>query len=341
MIWENPTILWLLFIVALLPAAGWFWSKRRDKQRERFFSKELYATLTNERWKPGARIRNICVYAGLALMVVGLAGPRIGSEIREITRQGIDLVVILDVSKSMHAEDIRPNRLEKAKFEIERIVNRLQGDRIGLILFTGQAFVQCPLTTDYSAFRMYLDLASTDQLPSTTTTFSVAFDQAHQLFRDIGADGRDAARVVLMFSDGEDHGPDFDSSLNALVRDGIYVSTVGIGTRQGAMIPMYDSRTGELLKYKRDRQDRVVTTRLEPETLRHIADRGRGTYYEISRTNDRVDGFISKIEELERTEFATETFSDYRNRYQYPVAAGLLLLVIGYFTPVYKPAKIK
>lgn len=338
MIWESPQFLWLLLVVASLPFLTWYIARKHREKLNRFFSDEMLEKLWNKPWESAQRTRIILLTIGLALLVVGLAGPKIGSEIREVKRQGVDLLIALDISRSMHAEDVRPNRLEKAKFEIQSLVNRLRGDRVGLILFTNTAFLQCPLTTDYSAFNMYLDLASTDQLPAAGTDFATVLREAARVFESSGEQDANAARVLLLFSDGEDHSPGFEEELQALVNKDVFVYTVGIGTSQGATIPVYDQRTGRITQYHRDRNGQVVTTRLESQNLQAIARTGRGNYYEIQRGSDRIDGFISKLDELERRDIAVEMFSDYKNRYQIPTAAGLFFVITSLLIPGYKRA---
>lgn len=335
MIWEHPQLLWLLVVPVLLFAAGWYVGTRRKKQLEKFFSADLIGLLSSKSWSRGRKLKHLFLYPGLALLIIGMAGPKIGSEIREVKREGVDLLIALDVSRSMLAEDVRPNRLDKAKFEILSLVDRLEGDRIGLILFTNQAFLQSPLTTDYSAFRMYLDLASTDQFSHPGTDFRAPLREASRVFEDRPQSAGEVAKVLLFFSDGEDHSPGFDQELNWLRDQGVFVYTVGIGSRSGAPIPVFD-RQGRAIGNHRDRTGSTVISRLESDNLRRMADVGRGSYYEITRGNDRIDGFISQLAELERREFASERFSDFANRYQYPTAAGLLLVVISMLIPAYK-----
>ena len=296
--------------------------------------------MSNQAWPAGKKLQTVFLYAGLTLLIIGAAGPKIGSEIREVTREGVDLMIALDVSRGMNAEDVRPNRLDKARFEIASLIDRLEGDRVGLILFTNTAFLQCPLTTDYSAFNMYLDLASPDQFPTKGTDFNAPLREALRAFEDRSAQQEDAARVLLFFSDGEDHSPSFDRQLEALQEAGVYIYTVGIGTPSGAPIPLYDENTGRRTGFFNDRQGERVITRLESDNLRRMAEAGRGQYYEIRRGNDRLENFTRQLAELERREFASEQFSDYANRYQYPTAAGLLLLCLYFMIPVYKSARV-
>ncbi|AXJ00886.1 Ca-activated chloride channel family protein [Cyclonatronum proteinivorum] len=340
MIWEHPSLLFLLILPVLFAALSYFFGKWRQKKLRAFFSDEMLRRLSNPVWSRGRTARTILLYLGITLLVIGAAGPKIGSEIREISREGVDLIIALDVSRSMQAQDIRPSRLDKAKFEISSLIDRLQGDRVGLILFTNTAFLQCPLTTDYSAFRMYLDLASTDQLPFPGTDFNAPLQLARDTFRSRTRQEQQAAQVLLFISDGEDHSPSIEFTLNQLINDGVFVYTVGIGTQAGAPIPIYN-QAGQFTGNHVDRDGREVISRLEPDLLREMAQAGRGVYYEIRRGADRIDGFTAQLVDLERREFATEQFSDYANRYQWPAAAGLLFLLVSFMIPVYKPVKIE
>jgi len=335
MIWEHPHLLWLLLLPVVLLGLGYYVGKRRKKQVSQFFSEEMITLLSTRVWGRGRKLKQLFLYTGLTFVIIGMAGPKIGSEIREVQREGVDLLIALDVSRSMLAEDVRPNRLDKAKFEISSLVDRLKGDRIGLILFTNTAFLQSPLTTDYSAFRMYLDLASTDQLPFAGTDFNAPLREASRVFENRRGQSRDAAQVLLFLSDGEDHSPGFEQEMNRLREQGVRVYTVGIGSSSGAPIPVFD-RSGRMRGNHTDRSGNTVITRLESANLLRMAEMGRGNYYEIRRGNDRIEGFNTQLAELERMEFDTEQYSYYANRYQYPTAAGFLFICISMFLPAYR-----
>ncbi len=335
MIWFNASYLWFLLLIPIL-AGGIYWIKRRDENlRHRFFDQRLINQLRRGFWKTGEKLRLVLLFSALLLFVIGLAGPKIGTEVRDIEQRGADLLIILDLSRSMNAEDIRPSRLEKAKFEIQRAIERSHGDRIGLLVFTGEAFVQSPMTQDHSALRMFLDITETHQMPTSTTSFRAAFEKAKEMFDGL-EERRDAARVILMISDGEDHGEPFSNSLQALTRDGIFIFTVGIGTVNGGRIPLYERGSNELIGYHRDRDGREVITRLEPETLREIAAAGNGNYFEISTSTAGIDPFLSRLDDLQRGEFTTEEFADYVNRYQMLVLTGLVLFITGLIVPEYR-----
>lgn len=338
MVWLNATYLWFLLVIPLLIGLIFYIKKRDERRRSTIFDQRLVDQLWQGFWSLGERIRLLLLLSAFLLFVVGLAGPKIGTEVRDIEQRGVDMLVILDLSRSMNAEDIRPSRLEKAKFEVQRMIERSRGDRIGLLVFTGEAFVQSPVTQDHSALRMFLDIADTHQMPSGSTNFRAAFEKAKEMFDGL-EERRDAARVVLMISDGEDQGPSYNSALNALTGDGVLVFTIGIGTMDGGRIPLYERGTNELIGYHRDRQGREVVTQLESETLREIAAAGNGNYYEINTNTSGIDQFLARMDELQRGEFAVQEYADYVNRYQILLLLGLGLFVIGLIVPEHRKSE--
>jgi Ca-activated chloride channel family protein len=337
MIWESPGYLLLIFLLVIIFIAVVYQRKKLRELRRQYFSDKVFEKLYNSEIERNHKFQQMFFYSGLLFLILALAGPKIGTEVREVKRQGIDILVMLDVSKSMKAEDVRPNRLDKAKFEILRMVDRLRGDRIGLITFTGESILLSPLTADYSAFRLFLNLADTDAMPSSTTDFSAGFRVAMDAFEASSESNQEAAKVLLILSDGEDHGPDYSSTLQQIRNKGVFIFTVGIGTPAGGTIPVYDPTSGRLIEYLRDAAGQVVITKLESNGLRQIADQGQGTYYEISRSSDGMDGFLSQIEELEKREFATQEFADYKNQYQWFAGIGIVLFFISLVIPQYKP----
>jgi len=341
MIWENPLYLWLLTLIPLL-LIGLVMSYRwKKKRRAIYFNDPIFADLYSGDWKFGRRMKDGFMISGILVLIIALAGPKLGTEVREIKRQGIDLIIALDLSSSMNAQDISPSRLEKAKYETLRLVSQLSGDRVGLIVFTGEAFLQSPLTVDYSALRLFLNIADTGQMPSSTTNFDAAFKEAKRAFEGIESDKEsEAARVLLVISDGENFGTEYDQSLKDLVNMGVVVYSIGIGTAAGATIPEIDSNTGQISGYKRDREGQVVTTKLEVETLQKIADSGNGQYYEVQRGNESFDAFINRIGELQKGEFASQEYADYKNQYQVIALLGLFLIGMGILFPRYRAKKI-
>jgi len=337
MIWQDSVYLWFLLVIPLLLAATWWYNKQLEEKRESYFGKELFEKLRSGFWPLGKRIKQISIYAGLALLIIAAAGPKIGTEVREVKRQGVDLLIALDLSASMNAEDVKPSRLEKAKYEISRLIDRLNGDRVGLIVYTGEAYLQSPMTLDYSALRLFLNIAETDQMPSSSTDFSAAMETASKAFASNEEESKNtkAAKVLMIISDGENHGESYEESLNQLVQENVSVYTLGIGTKSGTTIPLYDEN-GSLMGYKRDENGQVVTTTLESDVLSSIAEEGNGEYYEIRAGSSGIDAFLGRLDELQQGEFASQEYADYKNQYQWLAGIGLLFVFIGMVFPEFK-----
>lgn len=330
MIWENSLYLWLLLLIPLI-YGGYYWYRLgQHKKREKLFDDRLIDQLRKNFWSTGDKVRMFAILISLLFFIVALAGPKIGTEVREIQRSGLNIMVAMDLSRSMNAEDVRPSRLDKAKFEVNRLVNRLQGDRIGLIVFSGEAYIQAPITADYSALRLFLDVANTDQMPVAGTNFRSAMERAIEVFDSV--ERQNASNVLLFIGDGENHGSDYDDELNKLTERGVTVFTVGVGTSEGGPIPIYDEQ-GRLVGYHRDNQGNTVTSRLEESTMRRIADVGGGEYYSLRSGSDTIEPFFARLDELERGEFGSQEYADYENRYQVLVVLGLLFFVTGLFFP--------
>lgn len=337
MIWENSAYLWLLLLLPVIYAGYWFFRKYQVEKRKKQFDDRLLSQLRVNYWQTGDKIRLFSIMGAALFFIIALAGPKIGTEVREVQRTGLNLLVALDLSRSMNAEDVRPSRLDKAKFEINRLVNRLQGDRVGLLVFTDEAFVQAPLTTDYSAMRLFLDIANTDQMPTSGTNFTSALELAAEAFESVEQQD-DAANVLLFVADGEHHGPSYSEALRNLTDRGVIIFTVGVGTPDGGPIPIYND-DGRQTGYHRDGQGNTVTTRLEPQTMQEIASAGNGEYYEIRSGSDNIEPFFSRLDELERGEYSTQEFADYENQYQVMMIIGFLLLMTGLFFPDNKQDK--
>jgi Ca-activated chloride channel family protein len=335
MIWENSTYLFALLLIPIIWGAFWWLRVARHKHRKELFDDRLLSLLRLNFWKTGDQIRFYSFMLALLFFVLALAGPKIGTEIREVERSGVNMLIALDLSRSMNVEDISPSRLEKAKFEINRLINRLEGDRVGLMVFTGQAFVQSPLTLDYSALRLYLDIVKTEQMPSFTSNFEAALVKAQETFQSI-EDNNDAANVLLLMADGENHGPEFTEAAEELNDSGVTIFTVGIGTAAGGRIPIYEN--GTLRGYHRNQQGNEVVSTLSSENMREIASIGGGNYYEISRGSDTIEPFLSRLSELERGEFSSQEYANYKNRFQLMTAIGLVFLFLSLFFPDFSPS---
>ncbi len=321
--WLHPAYLWML---AAVPAsiALFLWATWRRREALRRFGDDsvvskLIAAVSarRRRWKAAA------VVGGVLFLAIALAGPRYGTEVREVTREGVDMVIALDVSASMLAEDVAPNRLTRAKNEIKKLLDELRGDRVGLVIFAGDAFIQCPLTSDYSALRLFLDVAGPEMIPTPGTDFNAALRIAMDAFEtQSGRADESPTRALLFVSDGENHVDDIDDMAQTAGREGISMFAAGVGETEGSPIPEY--RDGQRIGYKRDSQGSIVQTRLEEAALQRIAS--DGAYFRIARTSSTLPRMVGALDQLEKQEFAAEEFEEYEERYQWPLALALLLL---------------
>ena len=259
---------------------------------------------------------------GVVFFILALAGPLYGTSVREARQESLDLMIALDVSSSMLAEDIAPNRLERARLAISQLVEQRVGDRIGLVVFAGEAFLQCPLTTDRSAFRLFLDAAGPDLVATPGTDFANALLTARSALADDGEAGPPRPRVLLVVSDGENHEGRLGEAVDALRDEGVLLLAAGVGTEEGAPIPIY--RDGQRVGFKTDRNGEQITSRLEEGVLRDIA--GRDGLVRLGGGNGLAE-ISSRLDRLDRAVLDTERYEASAERFQWPLALALLLLL--------------
>lgn len=265
----------------------------------------------------------VLILMAFIFLVFSLANPQIGTKLEEVKRSGVDIFIALDVSKSMLAEDVAPNRLEKAKHEISTFIDRLEGDRIGIICFAGIAFVQCPLTLDYSAAKLFLDDIDTDIIPQPGTAISRAIDLAKASF----VSKEFKYKVLVLITDGEDHEGDPIEISKEAKKEGIIIYTIGIGSQQGAPIPEFDAY-GNRIGYKKDRDGTVITSKLDVLTLEKIAFETGGKYYISSTGESELDKIYREIAELEEKELSSRQFTQFEDRFQIFLIIVLIFLII-------------
>ena len=261
----------------------------------------------------------------IACLSLALVNPKIGTKLETVKREGVDIVFALDVSKSMLAEDIAPNRLEKAKQLITQIINGLAGDRIGIIGYAGSAFPQVPITSDFSSAKLFLSGMNTDMVSSQGTAITQAIEMA-QTFYD---DEEQTNRVLFIISDGEDHEGNVSTIAEEAAEKGIRIFTIGVGTLEGGPIPIKEN--GVLQYYKRDQNNEQVITRLGEETLKEIAKTANGEYIDGSNTKVVVDQVKAILNGMDKKEFEAKQFTDFKDQFQWFLAGALFLLVLDVF----------
>ncbi len=310
----------ILFAVFLLVS---FWKKRTQNK---FTDEVLLKRLTPEKSLFKSYLKMILFLLGLTFLVVSLTNPKMGTKLETVKRQGVDIVFALDVSKSMLAEDIAPNRLEKSKQIISKIIDRLGSDRIGIIIYAGNAYSLLPITTDHGAAKMFLQGANPDMVSSQGTAINEAIILANTYYDN----DEQTNRFLFVISDGEDHQEDASSAIAMTTKNGIKTYTIGVGNPdKGAPIPL--KLNGVIQGYKKDSKGEVVLTKTNEATLKEIADKGDGKYILGNRTQKTVDYVEEILVKAEKTEFETKQFSDYKDQFQWFVGFALLFIVLDAF----------
>lgn len=321
----------LLYLLALVPVFVFFYYlvfRWKRQAMQRFGNLELVKRLSLSASRQRQVWKVVLLIAALFFMILALARPQVGSKMEEVKREGVDILIALDVSASMNAQDIQPSRLDKARHEVGTLIDKLQGDRVGLIAFAGKAFVQCPLTLDYGAAKMFLDYLEPGMIPEPGTNLGAAIELAMKSF---SATER-KYKVLVLITDGEGHDEDPLKIAEAAEREGVVIYTVGIGSPKGVPIPVYDER-GVQTGFKKDQRGEVVVTKLDEVTLEKIALQTGGKYYRASSSESELDRIYDMITGMEKKELASLKYSQYEDRFQYPLALAFLLLSFELLLP--------
>ena len=258
-------------------------------------------------------------------LIIGIVNPQVGTKLEEVKRKGADLMICLDISNSMKAEDLQPNRLEKAKQAISKLLDKLEGDRIGIVVFAGQAYVQLPITTDYSAAKLFLESINTDLIPTQGTDIGGAIDLAVESFgKDVGKN-----KAIVIITDGEDHEEGAVKAAAAAAEKGIVIHTIGMGSVEGAPIPVYKGTVRE--GFRKDKEGNTIVTKLNEQALQEISAAANGIFVRASNSDAGLNNVLEAVNKLEKKQFDSKMYSDYEDRFQWFISAALLLLIIETF----------
>ena len=270
-------------------------------------------------------LKLVVLCAAFLFLVLALVNPKIGTKLETVRSQGVDIVFAVDVSKSMLAEDIAPNRIEKSKQLVTQIINSLGSDRVGIIAYAGKAFPQLPITTDYAASKMFLQNMNTDMMTSQGTAIREAIELAKTYYDD----EEQTNRILVIISDGEDHEGDAAEIAEEANDQGIRIFTIGVGNENGGPIPI--KRNGVILNYKKDRNGETVITKLNEDTLREIAQEANGVYINGSSTSEVVDTIKDLLDKMDKKEFESKQIADFKDQFQWFLGFGILFLFIDIF----------
>lgn len=322
----NIEYLYLLILVPVFIGIYIFFTLLRKSALYRFGSPGIMSQLHPER-SPGRQVlKFILVVLALSAIIVGISRPQFGSKLHEIKREGVEIIIALDVSNSMLAEDIQPNRLERAKQAIAKLVDRLVNDRIGLIVFAGDAYIQIPVTTDYVSAKMFLAAISADIVPKQGTAIGSAIHLGMKSFGPVN----ETDKALIIITDGENHEDDAVTAAREAAEQGVTVHTIGVGLPQGAPVPVYSGgvRQNSFLK---DQDGKTVITKLNDKMLKEIAAAGKGIYIRSSEVRLGLDELFDEIAKMDKQEMESKIYSDFDERFQYFFGLALFLLIAEFF----------
>jgi Ca-activated chloride channel family protein len=318
---ENIYFVYAFALIPMILLIYWMtfrWKKKALKvYGETEVIKQLYPDLSRAKqiWK------FIFFNIAFILIIIGLINPQIGTKLEEVKRNGADIMICLDVSNSMRAEDLAPNRLEKSKMALSKLIDKLEGDRIGIIVFGGEAYVQLPITTDYAAAKLFLESINTEMIPTQGTDIGKAIDLSLESF------GKDEGKnkAIVIITDGENHDQDALRAAEAAAEKGISIHTIGMGSENGAPIPIYKGNQQD--GFRKDKDGNTVISKLNEQVLQEIAATGSGIYVRATNSDVGFNSILNALDKLEKKQFDSKMYSDYEDRFQWFIAAALLFLL--------------
>ena len=321
--YEHIEYLNLLFGIPFLILAMFFYSRWKKKALALFGESKVVKKLTSSFSKVRQKIKNTLTILIFIFLIIGISNPQIGMKMEEVKREGVDLMIAIDLSNSMMAEDIKPNRLERAKQAISKLIDNLEGDRIGLIVFAGEAYVQLPITTDYSAAKLFLSTVNTNMIPTQGTEISKAIKLSLESF-DM-ENGQNKAIIII--TDGESHDDQAIENAATASKAGVFVHTLGMGLSKGGPIPIYN-QYGNRTSFRKDQEGNTIVSKLNEDLLIQIANSGKGTYVRANNTTSGLSKLFIEINKMEKKEIGTMIFTEYKDRFQLFIGLALILLTL-------------
>jgi Ca-activated chloride channel family protein len=311
---ERPWVLWGLLAGPFMTALYLLDLLRRNRSVRRFADPSLAARVMSPVSSLRSAIRFLLTRHGLSFVVFALAGPQLGTRLEEVKARGVDVVVALDVSNSMLAEDLSPDRMEVARRALEQLIDRMKGDRLGIVVFAGTSYVQLPLTADRSAARLFLNSIGPDMISVQGTAIGDAIERSMRCFPEQGH----AGRAIIVISDGESFEDDGEEAAKQAAEQGIVVHTIGMGSPAGSPIP--ERRNGERTGFKKDRQGQTVMTKLNEDMLERVAAAGGGAYVHATATDTGINALINDLRKMDQNEAGTYRYAGHEDRYQVVLA---------------------
>ena len=324
-LFDNPSYLYLTLIIPIVIIINWFYMAWRNKIQKYFSNNKLLDQISPNRSNFKLNLKLVFELFVILFLIIALANPKIGTELKSINREGVDIVFAIDVSKSMLAEDVAPNRLTRSKRIISEIINSLSSDRVGIVAYTAQAIPQVPLTTDFASVKNFLQIIDTDMLSSQGTSIDSALNLSVNFFDQ----NSDTNRVLILISDGEDHDDIPDSIIKLISENNINLITIGIGQEAGTTIPI--KIDGTVDSYKKDINGDVVITKRNSDFLLKIANSSKGEYIDGNNTEDALELVKTKLDKIDKSEFESSQFVEYKQQFQIFILLSLLFIISDIF----------
>lgn len=318
---SHIEVLYLLLLIPAIIIIYLVYGKWRKKALSAYAEIELHNVVFPDLSLFKNNLKFVLYIIAFTIAIIGIADPQFGTKLEDAKRKGIDLMIALDVSNSMKAQDLNPDRLTLAKQALSKLVDKLQGDRIGIVIFGGEAYTQLPITTDYAAAKLFLQNIDCDLIPTQGTAIGLALETSMQSFSKESKN----KKAIIVITDGENHEDDALKIAEVASAEGIIIHTVGMGSENGAPIPAGNGN------FKKDNLGNTVVTKLNEEMLKQLAIAGKGTYVRASNSNVGLSIILDEINKLEKNEYGSKSFTDYENRYQWLLLPAILILLVELF----------
>ena len=322
--WQSEIVLNLLWILPFLLLLFYAFMRRRKRLLENAGDSSLIQQLFEGYSAKRLWVKFSLLLTALALIIIGIANPQIGSKLEQVKREGVDVIIALDVSNSMLAEDLQPNRLDRSKVLVSKLLDQLHNDRVGLIVFAGQSYLQMPLTIDYSAAKLFLNTITPNSIPTQGTSLGSAIELAQESFDQ----DEDKFKALVIITDGENHEQGAIDAAETAMAEGMVIYTVGVGSEEGAQIPYYQGRHKS---YRTDKNQQVVISKLNESILKELASITNGKYFRIKGTKNEVVQVVRELSKMEKKEFEGRVFTDYEDQFQYFIGIAIILLLLQLF----------
>lgn len=323
---SDNYILWFLFLLLPLAFIIFWYLRQRNRRIASFATSYLFPKIAPGVVQKRAVLKPVIWAMAFGILIFALSGPRFGAVQEITTKKAADIVIALDVSRSMLAEDVQPNRLEKAKIAISTLFKKLKGDRVALVIFAGKAYIQLPLTNDYAAGEMFLDAVNTEMIPVQGTALGAAIEKSRSCFPAEEEDP--TSKAIILITDGENHEDDALAQAELAKSEGVVIYTVGMGSPQGVPLPEYQNEL--VVGYKKDKSGNTVISKLNEKVLTDISSATDGIYVQGNNTITALDRVMKEIDSLEKKEKQGKRYTENENRYQFFVLFALILLVTEY-----------